>query len=128
MVIQTSARRCPEVTTPDSHVVLIVVQVTYECLMKSIAKCKPGMPYREIGDIVTAHAQAQRFSVVKTYCGHGIGELFHCKPNIPHYSNNKTKGLMQVRQPPPPSEVFFSRNIAEATPKIIHFYYLKKII
>jgi methionyl aminopeptidase len=36
-----------------------------------------------------------RFQVVRTYCGHGIGELFHCSPNIPHYSNNKAVGVMK---------------------------------
>lgn len=36
-----------------------------------------------------------RFSVVKTYCGHGIGDLFHCAPNIPHYSHNKAVGIMK---------------------------------
>ena len=38
------------------------------------------------------------FSVVKTYCGHGIGDLFHCAPNIPHYAHNKAKGVMQPGQ------------------------------
>lgn len=40
-------------------------------------------------------AQAEGFSVVKTYCGHGIGDLFHCAPNVPHYANNKAVGLMK---------------------------------
>jgi methionyl aminopeptidase len=35
------------------------------------------------------------FSVVKTYCGHGIGDLFHCAPNIPHYAHNKAVGVMK---------------------------------
>ena len=34
-----------------------------------------------------------RFSVVRTYCGHGIGDLFHCAPNIPHYGHNKVAKL-----------------------------------
>jgi methionine aminopeptidase len=38
---------------------------------------------------------AYRFSVVRTYCGHGIGELFHCAPNVPHYSGNKAVGVMK---------------------------------
>jgi methionine aminopeptidase len=33
--------------------------------------------------------------VVKTYCGHGIGDLFHCAPNIPHYAHNKAVGIMK---------------------------------
>lgn len=35
-------------------------------------------------------------SVVRTYCGHGIGEFFHCAPNVPHYAKNKAKGTMKV--------------------------------
>ena len=35
-------------------------------------------------------------SVVRTYCGHGIGDLFHCAPNVPHYAKNKAKGTMKV--------------------------------
>lgn len=37
-----------------------------------------------------------RLSVVKTYTGHGVGRLFHCEPNVPHYANNKTPGFMKV--------------------------------
>lgn len=37
-----------------------------------------------------------RYSVVKTYCGHGIGKLFHCAPSVPHYARNKAVGTMQV--------------------------------
>jgi len=37
-----------------------------------------------------------RMSVVRTYCGHGIGDLFHCAPNVPHYAKNKAKGTMKV--------------------------------
>ena len=36
------------------------------------------------------------FQVVRTYCGHGLGELFHCAPNIPHYAGNKAVGVMKV--------------------------------
>ncbi len=41
---------------------------------------------------------AGRLSVVKAYCGHGIGELFHCAPNIPHYRGNKAVGTMKEGQ------------------------------
>jgi methionyl aminopeptidase len=48
---------------------------------------KPGVPYRKIGDIIQAHADKHGFSVVKTYCGHGIGRLFHGPPSVPHYAS-----------------------------------------
>ncbi|XP_047951402.1 methionine aminopeptidase 1A-like isoform X2 [Salvia hispanica] len=62
-----------------------LVQCTYECLDKAIAAVKPGVRFREMGEIISRHASMSGFSVVKSYCGHGIGELFHCAPNIPHY-------------------------------------------
>ena len=39
-----------------------------------------------------------RFSVVRSYCGHGIGELFHCAPNIPHYAHNKVRALLSLQR------------------------------
>ncbi|KAI7857068.1 peptidase M24, structural domain-containing protein [Circinella umbellata] len=64
-----------------------------ECLEKAIAAVKPGMKYREFGKIIEAHATANGFSVVRTFCGHGINQLFHCAPNVPHYANNKAIGV-----------------------------------
>ncbi|XP_073139394.1 methionine aminopeptidase 1A isoform X1 [Henckelia pumila] len=75
-----------------------LVQCTYECLEKAIAIVKPGVRYREIGEIINRHASMSGFSVVKSYCGHGIGELFHCAPNIPHYARNKAVGVMKAGQ------------------------------
>ena len=72
-----------------------LVRVTHECLMKAIAICRPGTRYREVGDVITRHAHANGFSVVRAYCGHGTGDLFHCAPNVPHYANNKAKGVMK---------------------------------
>lgn len=66
-----------------------------QCMMKAIAVCKPGTRYRDLGDIITQHAHRNGFSVVKTYCGHGIGDLFHCAPNVPHYAQNKARGVMK---------------------------------
>ncbi|KAL3829558.1 hypothetical protein ACJIZ3_018360 [Penstemon smallii] len=75
-----------------------LVQCTYECLEKAIAIVKPGVRFREIGEIINRHATMSRFSVVKSICGHGIGELFHCAPNIPHYAKNKAVGVMKAGQ------------------------------
>jgi methionyl aminopeptidase len=73
-----------------------LVKVTYECLHLAIAACRPGTRYRDLGDIISKHANKAGFSVVKTYCGHGIGNHFHCAPNVPHYAHNKAKGIMKV--------------------------------
>ncbi|EFN52273.1 hypothetical protein CHLNCDRAFT_54612 [Chlorella variabilis] len=73
-----------------------LIRVTHDCLHKAIAICKPGTPYRDIGEVISKHAKAHGLSVVRTYCGHGIGDLFHCAPNVPHYAKNKAKGTMKV--------------------------------
>jgi methionyl aminopeptidase len=69
-----------------------LVETTRECLEKAIANVKPGMLFREAGDIIEKHAKTQNCSVVKTYCGHGINQVFHSAPNIPHYAKNKAVG------------------------------------
>ncbi|EMS64412.1 Methionine aminopeptidase 1A [Triticum urartu] len=73
-----------------------LVRCTYECLEKAIAIVKPGVRFREVGEVISRHASMSGLSVVKSYCGHGIGELFHCAPNIPHYSRNKAVGIMKA--------------------------------
>lgn len=72
-----------------------LVKVTYECLSKAIEIVKPGEKYREIGNVIQKHAQANGFSVVRSYCGHGIHRLFHTAPNVPHYAKNKAIGVMK---------------------------------
>ena len=57
---------------------------------------KPGNLYRDIGNIIQGLADERGFSVVRTYCGHGIGKNFHCAPNIPHYAKNKAVGTMKA--------------------------------
>lgn len=64
-----------------------LVKVTYESLQKAIEIVKPGERYREIGNVIQKHAQSHGFSVVKSYCGHGIHRLFHTAPNVPHYAS-----------------------------------------
>lgn len=53
-----------------------LVQVTYEALSKAIDIVKPGERYREIGNVIQKHVQQHGYSVVKSYCGHGIYLLF----------------------------------------------------
>jgi len=72
-----------------------LVRVTHECLQKAIEQVKPGYRYRDVGDVISKHAQANNLSVVRSYCGHGVGTLFHCAPNIPHYAKNKAVGTMK---------------------------------
>lgn len=72
-----------------------LVEVTYECLAKAIDIVRPGEKYREIGNIIQKYAQAHGFSVVRSYCGHGIHRLFHTAPSVPHYAKNKAVGVMK---------------------------------
>ncbi|XP_017776913.1 PREDICTED: methionine aminopeptidase 1 isoform X2 [Nicrophorus vespilloides] len=73
-----------------------LVKVTYECLSKAISLVKPGEKYREIGNVIQKHAQANGYSVVRSYCGHGIHRLFHTAPNVPHYAKNRAIGVMKA--------------------------------
>ncbi|KAI9101140.1 peptidase M24, structural domain-containing protein [Phlyctochytrium arcticum] len=65
------------------------------CLDKAIAMCKPGVLYRDVGNVIQKHAHSEGFSVVRTYCGHGINRLFHGAPSVPHYARNKAVGIMK---------------------------------
>jgi len=62
-----------------------LLEVTYECLMRGIAAVRPGARTGAIGEAIQAYAEAERCSVVRDFCGHGIGRLFHDSPNILHY-------------------------------------------
>lgn len=72
-----------------------LVRSTYECLQKAIEICKPGTHYKEIGNVIEEYISKQKFSVVRSYCGHGVGKLFHTLPNVPHYKNNNAFGTMK---------------------------------
>jgi methionyl aminopeptidase len=62
-----------------------LVEVTHECLERGIAAVKPGATIGAIGEAIQRFAEAERCSVVRDFCGHGIGQLFHDEPNILHY-------------------------------------------
>lgn len=65
----------------------LVVDVAYECLMRSIAPLKPGVPVSIIGDMIEPYANSQGCSVVNQFVGHGVGVEFHEGPQIPHNKN-----------------------------------------
>ena len=62
-----------------------LMEVTYECLMRGIEAVKPGARTGAIGAAIQTFAERERCSVVRDFCGHGIGLLFHDSPNILHY-------------------------------------------
>ncbi|MEO0810736.1 MAG: type I methionyl aminopeptidase [Pseudomonadota bacterium] len=62
-----------------------LLTITYECLQRGIAAVKPGHTTGHIGAAIQTYAEAERCSVVRDFCGHGLGRVFHDKPNILHY-------------------------------------------
>ena len=61
-----------------------LVEVTYECLMLGIEKARPGARLGDIGAAIQAHAEQYRYGVVRDFCGHGLGRLFHDAPEVVH--------------------------------------------
>lgn len=72
-----------------------LIRVTQECLYLGIQQVKPGAHFGDIGAAIQQHAEAQHFSVVREYCGHGIGKIFHEAPNVLHYGKAGTGEVMQ---------------------------------
>jgi methionyl aminopeptidase len=69
-----------------------LVQATYEAMMLGIEQVKPGANLGDIGFAIQSYVEKQNFSVVRDYCGHGIGRVFHTEPNILHYGK-KGEGI-----------------------------------
>ncbi len=67
-----------------------LVKTTQECLYKAIKMVKPGIQLGDIGHCIQTHAEAHQFSVVREYCGHGIGQVFHEDPQVLHYGKPNT--------------------------------------
>ena len=62
-----------------------LVNVTHEALMRGIAAVKPGATFGDIGHAIQSYAEGERCSVVRDFCGHGLGRVFHDAPNVLHY-------------------------------------------
>jgi len=61
-----------------------LVETTYECLMLGIEQARPGNRLGDIGAAIQRHAEANRYGVVREFCGHGLGRLFHDAPEVIH--------------------------------------------
>jgi methionyl aminopeptidase len=64
-----------------------LVDVTYEAMMRGIAVVRPGIRIGAIGAAIQRYAESHRFSVVRDFCGHGVGRVFHDAPSILHYGH-----------------------------------------
>ncbi|ODS23946.1 type I methionyl aminopeptidase [Candidatus Endobugula sertula] len=74
---------------PSNHAERLV-NITQECLLKGIQLVKPGTRLGDIGHVIQQHAESNYYSVVREYCGHGIGKTFHEEPQIFHYGTPNT--------------------------------------
>ena len=64
-----------------------LTSICHECLYLGIKAVKPGSHLGDIGNAIQTHAEKNRFSVVREYCGHGIGKVFHDEPQVLHYGS-----------------------------------------
>jgi methionyl aminopeptidase len=67
-----------------------LVEVTYECMWRGIETARPGMHLGDVGHAIQTHAERHGFSVVREFCGHGIGRKFHEEPQVLHYGRPGT--------------------------------------
>ena len=67
-----------------------LIKITQECLYMGIKMVRPGVQLGDIGAAIQAHAESHRYSIVREYCGHGIGEGFHEDPQVLHYGQPGT--------------------------------------
>lgn len=72
-----------------------LMKITQECLYLGIQLIKPGTKLGDIGAIIQEHAEKNRFSIVREYCGHGIGKGFHEPPNVLHYGKPNTGEVLR---------------------------------
>jgi methionyl aminopeptidase len=72
-----------------------LIEVTYECLLRGVAAVKPGAHVGDIGYAIQTYAESERCSVVRDFCGHGLGRLFHDEPNILHAGKRGDGALLK---------------------------------
>ena len=72
-----------------------VTEVCLECLYIGINEVKPGARLGDIGHAIQQHAESNHYSVVREYCGHGIGQIFHEEPQILHYGEKHTGLILE---------------------------------
>ncbi|WNG35701.1 type I methionyl aminopeptidase [Archangium violaceum] len=72
-----------------------LLRVTRECMMLGIEAIRPGLPINVIGRAIEAHASRYGYGVVRSYCGHGIGEVFHLEPQVCHYFDPRATDIIE---------------------------------
>lgn len=74
---------------------LRLINITHEALMRGIAAVKPGNTFGDIGHAIQTFVEANRMSVVRDFCGHGLGRVFHAPPNVLHYGRPGTGPVLE---------------------------------
>ena len=72
-----------------------LIDVTYEAIQRGIATVKPGLRTGDIGHAIQAYVESMRCSVVRDFCGHGVGRVFHDAPNILHFGQRGSGDLLR---------------------------------
>jgi methionyl aminopeptidase len=72
-----------------------LIQVTHDALMLGIEAVKPGNTFGDIGYAIQSYVEAQRMSVVRDFCGHGLGRVFHAPPNVLHYGRPGREAVLE---------------------------------
>src|SRR6056297_1207638 len=72
-----------------------LIDVTHEALMRGIEAAKPGNTFGDIGHAIQLYAESHRMSVVRDFCGHGLGRVFHAPPNVLHYGRAGTGAVLE---------------------------------
>lgn len=72
-----------------------LIDVTYDALMLGIEACKPGVTFGDLGHVIQTFVEKHRFSVVRDFCGHGLGRTFHAPPSVLHYGKLGEGPVMQ---------------------------------
>ena len=72
-----------------------LIKITHDALFKGIEKVKPGNTFGDIGNAIQSYVEASRMSVVKDFCGHGLGTVFHAPPNVLHYGSKGTGPVLE---------------------------------
>jgi methionyl aminopeptidase len=72
-----------------------LIEVTHEGLMRGIAAVKPGNTFGDIGNAIQTYVEASRMSVVRDFCGHGLGRVFHAPPNVLHYGRAGSGAVLE---------------------------------
>ena len=73
-----------------------LIEVTHNALLKGIEVVKPGNTFGDIGEAIQKYVEGKKMSVVRDFCGHGVGRSFHSAPNVLHFGERKTGAILET--------------------------------